>query len=300
LFRPFEKDFFGVASGVDAAGKINFGRGEGEERADAFDFLEADIGGGLGLEPRVDEAALDGGGEGAEGGGGEAGGRVLEFGLGLEEIVFFAEDFTSLPKGLADFAAEEFFDSGDDLVAEAIARVVEVEVGGVGAEEEILVMEKGEELSFPEIEKWASDLEGETIDRAFREATDASESGGAGATEKMEEDGFGLIVGVMSEEESGAISGVSDFGEELVAGVAGGGFDGLSGLGGEGGDVLAGGDVGEVEIFGEIGDELGIVVAVRSQGVIEVTDREVLVASFEEKMEESDGIGTPGDADEAR
>ena len=205
-----------------------------------------------------------------------------------------------MPKGLADFATEKFFDGGDDLVAEAIARVAEVEVGGVGAEEDVLVMEKGEELSFPEIEKWASDLEGETIDRAFREATDAGESGGAGAAEEMEEDGFGLVVGVMSEEESGAISGVSDFGEELVAGVASGGFDGLSGLGGEGGDVLAAGGAGEAEIFGEIGDELGILVAVRSQGVIEVTDREVLVAGFEEEMEESDGIGTTGDADEAR
>jgi hypothetical protein len=285
---------------VDSAGKINFCGGEREERADAFDFLEADIGGGLGLEPSVDEPALDSGGEGAESGGGEAGGRVLEFGLGVEEIVFIAEDFGGLPKGLADFATEEFFDGGDDLVAEAIARVAEVEVGGISAEEDVLVMEESEELSFPEIEKWASDLEGETIERAFREAPDAGESGGAGATEEMEEDGFGLVVGVMSEEESGAISGVSDFGEELVAGVASGGFDGLSGLGGEGGDVLAAGDAGEAEIFGEIGDELGIVVAVRSQGVIEVTDREVLVAGFEEEMEESDGIGTTGDADEAR
>ena len=284
---------------MDATGEINFCGGEREERADAFDFLEADIGGGMGLEPSVDEAALDSGGEGAEGGGGEAGGRVLEFGLGVEEIVFIAEDFGGLPKGLADFATEKFFDGGDDLVAEAIARVAEVEVGGVGAEEDVLVMEESEELSFPEIEKWASDLEGETIDRAFREATDAGESGGAGAAEEMEEDGFGLVVGVMSEEESGAISGVSDFGEELVAGVASGGFDGLSGLGGEGGDVLAAGDAGEAEIFGEIGDELSILVAVRSQGVIEVTDREVLVAGFEEEMEERDGIGTTGDADEA-
>ena len=285
---------------MDATGEINFCGGEREERADAFDFLEADIGGGMGLEPSVDEAALDSGGEGAEGGGGEAGGRVLEFGLGVEEIVFIAEDFGGLPKGLADFATEKFFDGGDDLVAEAIARVAEVEVGGVGAEEDVLVMEESEELSFPEIEKWASDLEGETIDRAFREATDAGESGGAGAAEEMEEDGFGLVVGVMSEEESGAISGVSDFGEELVAGVASGGFDGLSGLGGEGGDVLAAGGAGEAEIFGEIGDELSILVAVRSQGVIEVTDREVLVAGFEEEMEERDGIGTTGDADEAR
>jgi hypothetical protein len=56
---------------------------------------------------------------------------------------------------------------------------------------------------------------------------DAGEAFGPGSAEEFHEDGFGLVVEGVGGEDGVGVAGVEQGGEEFVAGVAGGFFDGF-------------------------------------------------------------------------
>ena len=130
----------------------------------------------------------------------------------------------------------------------------------------------------------------------------AGEAFGAGAAEEAQEEEFELVVGVVGEGEEVDFAFAGGLGEELVAGLAGGHFEGDFLLFGEGADVGLGEVAGEVEFCGGLGDEALVGVAgAGAESVVEVGDFEApLVGRGElgEGVEEDHGVEAAGDAEE--
>lgn len=235
--------------------------------------MEAAVGGegGMGLDPGVGE-------------GGEV--VVVAGGVGGES-----------DQGGCDIAIEGQVESGEDVVAEAVAAVGGGGVGGVFAEAEFVRGDVGVDVGA------APGEEGAVEDEAVVEGLDgfhAGDAGEAGAATGIGEDGFGLVFGVVGEEEVGGLVLFGGLKEEGVAGVAGGGFERETPGFGEGCDIGFGDFAGKGMFFGEAADEGGVLVRLfATEGVVEVADNEVGVALGEEPVEEDDGVAAAGDGDEA-
>jgi hypothetical protein len=78
------------------------------------------------------------------------------------------------------------------------------------------------------------------------DGVDGAEAFGPCAAEEFHEDGFGLVVKGVGGEDGVGVAGVEEGGEEVVACVAGGFFDGFVSLG------YAVGNVGMVEMKGDV------------------------------------------------
>ncbi len=218
-------------------------------------------------------------------------------GEGSEVVVVAGGVGGESDQGGCDIAIEDLVEAGEDVVAEAVATVGGGGVGGVFAEAEFVGGDVGVDVGATPGE------EGAVEDEAVVEGLDgfhAGDAGESGAATGVGEDGFGLVFGVVGEEEVGGLVFFGGPKEKGVAGVAGGGFE-REALGfGEGGDIGFGDFAGEGVFFGEAADEGGVLIRLfATEGVIEVADDEIGVALGEEPVEEDDGVAAAGDGDEA-
>ena len=142
-------------------------------------------------------------------------------------------------------------------MADAVAGVGSVGVGGVFAPGLVGLIEEGFDVGAAGIEEGAEDLSfGEGDD-----GMDGAEALGPGSAEEFHEDGFGLVVEGVGGEDAVGVAGGEEGVEEFVTGVAGGLFDGLgvaigSGLRDAVGNVGVVEMEGDVEADAEVFDEL--------------------------------------------
>lgn len=201
--------------------------------------------------------------------------------------------FRGADEGGGGIAAHDVGKEGEGFVAEAVAGGEGFGVGGVFAEGDCLFFEEGGDLGAAEVEEGAEEGEGGAGDVDCLLFPDAGESGGS--AEEAEEDGLGLVICVMGEEDVVGAGFLGALPEEVVSGIAGGGLEGEGG----GGEVGLFGEEGEVEGGGELLDEE--LVGVRSgsaEAVVEVAEGEVLEAGLVKEVEEADGVPSAGDAEE--
>jgi hypothetical protein len=114
-------------------------------------------------------------------------------------------------------------------VADAIASEVAELVGFVVAEGLIESGEVIEDVAAIEVEKGADD--GGGFGQLAR-AGDAGEAGEASAAEDVEEDGLNLVVGGVGGGDVTSAELAGGYGEKVVAGLAGGGFEAVARVGG--------------------------------------------------------------------
>lgn len=181
------------------------------------------------------------------------------------------------------------------LVPEAIAGVLEIGVGGVLAPWLAERVQVGEDLGAGGFEHGAHDLAAANLQHGMN----AGKAAGSGAAEKAEKNGFGLIVGGVGGGDliERVLADKSD--EELVAQLAGGGFEGERILFREARDIGTVGKEWEIVCVREFGDERFVGVGlVATNAVMEVNDgknQAELVAEFEHGAEKGDGVGATGD-----
>ena len=184
---------------MEAAGEVDFrGTCGVQKREDAGGFLPTGFGDSPGSQPRADGAALEREGHGAEFAAGEIfSKRRNERG---QPFILGAEDFGGSGNGFAKGGAEGALDGGEDFVAEFVARVERLGVGGILAERDAVELAVAVDLVTGNGEQRA--VEGESSEK--RDGLDAGESGGSGAAEEIEKAGLDLVVRVVGKEESAA------------------------------------------------------------------------------------------------
>ena len=112
---------------------------------------------------------------------------------------------------------------GEKFVADLVAGKGGVGVGGVFAPGLGDGFEEGFDFGAAGLEEGAEDFsfgEGE-------DGVDGAQAFGPGAAEELHQDGFGLVVEGVGGEDAVGVAGGEEGGEEVVAGVAGGFFDGF-------------------------------------------------------------------------
>ncbi len=128
-------------------------------------------------------------------------------------------------------------------MADLVAGKGGVGVGGVFAPGLVDGFEEGFDFGSASLEEGAEDFSFGEGD----EGVDGAQAFGPGAAEELHENGFGLVVEGVGGEDAVGVAGGEEGGEEIVAGVAGGFFDGFGVATGSGfGD--AAGNVGVVEV----------------------------------------------------
>jgi len=136
-------------------------------------------------------------------------------------------------------------------VADFVASVCGVSVGGVVAPGLVELGEVGLDVGAVGVEEGAEDLSFCESD----DGVDGAEALSPCAAEEFHDDGFGLVFGGVGGEDSVGVAGGEEGGEVLVADGAGGLFDGLACFGyavGDAGLMEVEGDVvGEAEVFDE-------------------------------------------------
>jgi hypothetical protein len=281
LFFEKEAEFAGGAFGAEAVGEVERGAGAGgdggvsceagwksTEREKAGGFVEAEAGSEL-TGGGAEDAAAEGGVEGAEAVEFEGDGGVARCGadgsatatdglageqelredageLGLPAGLFFAGKLGEVGQGLVEIwivGAE----LGEKFVADFVAGEGGVGVGGVFTPRLVDGSEEGFDGGAAGLQEGAEDLSlGKSDD-----GVDCAKAIGPGSAEELHEDGFGLVVEGVGGEDGVGVPGGEEGGEEVVAGVAGGFFDGLRGAVGAGfRDALR--DVGLVEMEGDV------------------------------------------------
>jgi hypothetical protein len=289
-----EAEFAGGAFGEEVVGELEGGSGTGgygggadggigaeaAEGEEARGFVEAETcaelaGGG------AEDAAAKGGVEGAEtveldgdgglglarcgadcaaspadGFAGEKDLREETRELGLPAGLFFAGQFGEVGEGLVE-AWVVGAELGEEFVADFVAGEGGIGVGGVFAPGVVGGFEEGFDVGAAGFEEGAEDLSFGQRDNGV----DGAEAFGPGSAEELHEDGFGLVVEGVGGEDGVGVAGGEEGGEEFVAEVAGGFFDGL-GISRGARFGYAGGNVGlmkmerNVEGDAEVFDEL--------------------------------------------
>ena len=191
-------------------------------------------------------------------------------------------------------------------MADLVAGEGGVGVGGVFAPGLVDGFEEGFDVGAAGVEEGAEDLSLLQSD----DGVDGAEAFGPGAAEEFHEDGFGLVVEGVGGEDAVGVAGGEEGGEEFVACVAGGFFDGLgisrgAGVGDAGGDVGVVEVEGDVEADAEVFDELLVGVGFfAAEVVVDVDGGEADAEGVAgggvggvEGEEKSDGVGTAGDGD---
>ncbi len=209
-----------------------------------------------------------------------------------------AEDFCRAPKALADIAAELRGEHGKHPGPEAIAGMLGRSVRGVLTVTQSLPRGVGLDVSPPYPEPGPEDFQGHTVDLPDRPGAHPAQAGTASAKE-IEEKSLDLIVCVMGENERAAAGLARRPGEEGIAGLPGGGFNGEPALPRQGGDIHAGGEDGKLQPAGEPPHEAGVGRARgTAEAVIEVEEGDFSKALLHERVEQRRGIDTAGDAGE--
>jgi hypothetical protein len=151
--------------------------------------------------------------------------------LGLPAGLLLAGELGEVAEGLIEtwvVGAE----LGEELVADFVAGVGGVGVGGVFAPGLVGLLEKGFDVGSAGVQEGAEDLAGALVGVVDEDyGMDGAEAFGPGSAEELHEDGLGLVVEGVGGEDAVGLAGGDEGGEVLVADGAGGFFDGLVCLG---------------------------------------------------------------------
>mgnify|MGYP001557070788 CR=1 FL=1 len=193
-------------------------------------------------------------------------------------------------------------------MADAVAGVGGVGVGGVFAPGLVLSAEEGFDVGAAGVEEGAEDLSGAVawfvvVDEDY--GVDGAEALGPGSAEKFHEDGFGLVVEGVGGEDGVGVAGGDEGVEEVVADGAGGFFEGFFVGGGALGDAglmeVEGDFEADAEVFGEalVGIGLFVADAVMDMDGGEADAEGVVFGSVGgvEGEEEGYGVGSAGEGD---
>ena len=186
-------------------------------------------------------------------------------------------------------------------MADFVAGKGGVGVGGVFAPGLVGGFEEGFDVHASGVQEGAEDL-------SFWQRDDGMDGGEAfspGAAEELHEDGFGLVVEGVGGEDAVGVAGGEEGVEKVVAGVAGGFFDGFFCFGYSCRDVGLMEVEGDVECDAKVFDELLVGVGFfAAEVVVDVdggeADAEGIVfggVGGVEREEKGDGVGSAGDGD---
>ena len=219
--------------------------------------------------------------------------------------LFFAGEFSEVGEGLVQIwvvGAE----LREEFVTDLVAGEGGVGVGGVFAPGLVGLFEEGLDVGAAGLQEGAEDFSFWQSD----DGVDGAEAFGPCAAEELHEDGFGLVVEGVGGEDGVGVAGGEECGEEFVASVAGGFFDGF-GISIGAGFGEACGDVGLVEVEGnveadaEVFDELLVGIGFfATEVVVDVDGAEADAEGVAgrsvcrvEGEEECDGVSAAGDGD---
>lgn len=177
----------------------------------------------------------------------------------IEARVIAAGDVGGTTDDWHDVALKDLGEQRQHLVTQAIATMVGGGVGGVFAKVDAVRQDELIDFAAAYMEQ-GTELD-EAVVRGGTEAH-AAESGESGAAEEIPEDGLGLIVGVMREEDKRRAMLQRHATEKVISRAPAGEFDGdvLSFRGAC--DVSLRGLTFHAQLFGKPGDEEGIVTRV--------------------------------------
>jgi hypothetical protein len=176
-------------------------------------------------------------------------------------------------------ASERFFEGGNNFVAETIAGGIQGGVGGVLTPRVLFAEEIGAQIFASPIEQGTPDFQFATLPGPRGFLAHATESAASAAPEEMMEDGFDLVVSVVSQKQTRSSFGPGAVEEKIVAGEASGGFEGeFAGLG-QCRDIKASRAKTESELLGKTTDEI-LVVGGRSTAklVMQVAENNLAMA----------------------
>jgi hypothetical protein len=166
---------------------------------------------------------------------------------------FFAGQFGEVGESLVDGGVEGS-ELRKQLVADTIASVDGIGVGGVGSPGLIAGSEERFDLAAAGREQGAKDSTG----ARGVDGDDGMDCGDAfcpGSTEELHEDGFGLVVEGVGREDRVGVAGGDEGAEKGVANLASGFFEGFAIFSGSGGDVGSVDVERDVELDAEILNE---------------------------------------------
>jgi len=332
-------DFVGGTLGPEAVGEVDgrtsagSGGGESEESAEgqeAFGLVKGEAGAQL-AGGGAEDAAAEGGVEGAKafdfnsegglaGGGGDGAAASADGFAGKEELgedagkfglpagFFFAGELGEVGEGLVDGRVEGA-ELGEKLVADAVAGVGGVGVGGVFAPRLVLGAEPGFDVAAAGLEEGAEDSAGALIGAAgfvldLDDGMDGGEAFGPGSAKQLHENGLGLVVEGVGGEDGVGVAGGDEGREEFVADGACGFFESLVVGGSASGDVGVVDVKRDVEGDAEVADEVevGVGFLCRADAVVDVGRGEAYtegvtlgVVGGVEGEQEGDGVGPAGD-----
>ena len=146
--------------------------------------------------------------------------------------------------------------------------------------------EEGVDFGAADVEEGAEDFE------VAHFPDDGHASQGGRAPAEVEEDGFGLVLGVVGEEEAGAAPGAGGLLEKIEPGLAGAFL-------GEGTGLHAFGDEVKAVTFGEVPAEGLVAVRFRfPEAVVKVAKGQLAEAAFQQGEGEGDGVPPAGKTEE--
>jgi hypothetical protein len=295
----------GLAAQVVIPRKIDFGRSAGGKQGECgVDVRLIEVGDAEVVKPVPNDSAEEGGVEGFEGGGDVEAtvGRDRFMGLDprgrelLEKCVVTGRMGGEASQGRSDIAIEGLAKAGQDVMTKTVAAMGGGEIGRVLSEAEAVGGDVGVDVCATPREQGAMQDEavGQVVLRFH-----AGDAGEACAAAGVGEDGFSLILGMMSEENMGCAMLFGGLFEKGVTGLTRSGFKGETPGFRDRGNVDFGYLCGETVLFGKAADKGGVLIGLfASEGVIQVAKDEVVVTFREQPMEQGDGITSAGDANE--
>jgi hypothetical protein len=183
-------------------------------------------------------------------------------------------------------------ESWEQDVADTIAREGIGCVRGILVEGDFGLSGDLEEVRFTEGEEGTKDLDGRTVHAQVGDGAHGSESSRGGASEEAEENGFGLVVGMMSESDVGRAAFQGGFAEELEAFATACAFEGFVVLEGALANVDGARDEGNGEARAEGSErcEIGVQFIDGAQAMIEMRCDERICDGGAEQVEEHGGV----------
>jgi hypothetical protein len=159
-------------------------------------------------------------------------------------------------------------------------------------EGEFFAVDDFSEIAFSEVEEWAENLERVASECEVGDGAHGGEAPRTGAAEKAEEEGFGLVVGVVGEGNVGCAAFEGGLAEETETFTAAGGFEGFAVECCAVGDIDRAGDERDAA-WGAKGAEgvlIGVAFGNGAEAVIEVGGNEGVLAIGVEEVEECGGV----------
>jgi hypothetical protein len=163
----------------------------------------------------------------------------------------------------------------------------------------VLFPKVGVDAAAPDSQKGPQDSEFAPLHPEFGGELHALQPGRT--TEEIEEDGLGIVITVVGQEEAVAFAAFGAFREELVPGLSGRGLEGQALFVGKALNVHPTDLEGELVLFGEVTDEGRIVAGEQApELVVEMAEGDLPTTGREEGVQESYRIPAPGNPEQVR